>query len=171
MGESLVCDICGKLATVHLTQIINNQIQKVDLCEECAQQKGVTDPEGFSLADFMAKNIQSTVGPEGTQGPALVCPSCGCTPRDFKRNGRLGCPDCYEAFETLITPMLKSMHRGDHHTGKIPHEMLHRVGLRKAINRLKDQLAHAVEQEKYEDAARYRDELDQLKSQSEPPAR
>ena len=171
MGESLVCDICGKLATVHLTQIINNQIQKVDLCEECAQQKGVTDPEGFSLADFMAKNIEGPKEAEPVETPSMVCPSCGCSPKDFKRNGRLGCPDCYEAFEKLITPMLKNMHRGDHHTGKIPHEMLHRVSLRKAINRLQDQLDHAVEQEKYEDAARYRDELDQLKSQSEPPAR
>lgn len=169
MGESLVCDICGKLATVHLTQIINNQIQKVDLCEECAQQKGVTDPEGFSLADFMAKNVEATAGPDAIEGPALVCPSCNFTPRDFKRTGRLGCPDCYESFEALVEPMLNGMHRGSKHAGKIPHRLLRRVGLRKEINRLQDSLATAVEQEKYEEAARFRDELDQLKNQIEPP--
>ena len=57
MGESLHCDLCGKPATVHLTQIIKNQIQKVDLCEDCAQSKGVTDPEGFSLADLLSKSF------------------------------------------------------------------------------------------------------------------
>ncbi|MEM9227648.1 MAG: excinuclease ABC subunit B, partial [Verrucomicrobiota bacterium] len=143
MGESLVCDICGKLATVHLTQIINNKIQKVDLCEECAQQKGVTDPEGFSLSDFMAKNVESVVAPDAIDGTALICPSCGSTPRDFKRTGRLGCPSCYDAFDKLIEPLLKGMHRGSDHKGKIPHRLLHRVGLRKEINRLQNQLAHA----------------------------
>ena len=169
MGESLVCDICGKLATVHLTQIINNKIQKVDLCEECAQQKGVTDPEGFSLADFMAKNIESSLGEGAIEGPALVCSSCGCTPRDFKHSGRLGCPDCYESFDSLIKPMLKGMHRGGTHVGKIPHGLLKRVGLRREINRLQDSLARAVEQEQYEDAARFRDELEQLLGKPEGP--
>jgi protein arginine kinase activator len=46
---------CSKSATVHLTQIVNNKVHKVDLCEECAQAKGVTDPSGFSLADLLLK--------------------------------------------------------------------------------------------------------------------
>ena len=55
MAENLKCSICNKEATVHLTQIVNNKIHKVDLCESCAQKKGVTDPEGFSLADLLSK--------------------------------------------------------------------------------------------------------------------
>jgi len=39
-------------STVHLTQIVNNKIHKVDLCEECAQAKGVTDPERFFPGGF-----------------------------------------------------------------------------------------------------------------------
>ena len=54
MANSLKCDLCSKPATVHLTQIVNNKIHKVDLCEACAQAKGVTDPSGFSLADLNA---------------------------------------------------------------------------------------------------------------------
>ena len=35
------CDECGKnKSTVHLTEIVNNQITKLNLCESCAKQKG-----------------------------------------------------------------------------------------------------------------------------------
>ena len=39
MASNLKCDLCSKPATVHLTQIVNNQVHKVDLCEACAQAK------------------------------------------------------------------------------------------------------------------------------------
>ena len=55
MANPLKCDLCTKPATVHLTQIVNNKVHKVDLCEACAQAKGVTDPAGFSLADLLVK--------------------------------------------------------------------------------------------------------------------
>ena len=50
----MLCCICKeKEATVHLTQIAGDKMQKVDLCEECAKTKGVNDPTGFSLADLL----------------------------------------------------------------------------------------------------------------------
>ena len=55
MAENLNCIYCNKHATVHLTQIVNNKIIKVDLCESCAQAKGVTDSEGYSLTDLLSK--------------------------------------------------------------------------------------------------------------------
>ena len=55
MAESINCDICTKLATVHLTQIVNGKIHKIDLCETCAKEKGVTDPNG--LSDIQEVNI------------------------------------------------------------------------------------------------------------------
>ena len=37
------CCICKeKPATVHLTQIVGEKMQKLDLCEDCAKAKGVT---------------------------------------------------------------------------------------------------------------------------------
>ena len=66
MGESIQCQICDKLATVHLTQIIQNKIHKVHLCEECAQEKGVTDPDGLSFEDLFSKSgLVSEVKPTG----------------------------------------------------------------------------------------------------------
>ena len=57
MANKLKCSMCNEYATVHLTQIINNQIQKIDLCESCAQKKGVADTEGFSLAEMLSLSL------------------------------------------------------------------------------------------------------------------
>lgn len=167
MGESLICDLCGKHATVHLTQIINNQIQKVDLCEECAQQKGVTDPDGFSLADVLAKNLVEA----GDESPAvadLSCATCGCTPRDFKKRGRLGCPSCYRDLAPLIYPMLSGIHRDNVHRGKIPHQLIDRQAAQRELKRLNDELQKAINDERYEDAVVFRDQLEQLREADSP---
>ena len=50
----MLCCICKtKPSTVHLTQIVGDKMQKLDMCEECAKAKGVNDPGGFALADLM----------------------------------------------------------------------------------------------------------------------
>ena len=50
----MLCCVCKqKEATVHLTQIEGEKVHKVDLCEDCAKQKGVNDPTGFALADLL----------------------------------------------------------------------------------------------------------------------
>ena len=49
----MVCDICKKNeATVHLTQILDNKMLKIDLCEVCSKAKGLQEATGFSLADL-----------------------------------------------------------------------------------------------------------------------
>ena len=113
MANPLKCDFCSKPATVHLTKIVNNKVHKVDLCEECAQAKGVTDPSGFSLTDLL---LTSTLTPEAEAG-AGTCEQCGFTPADFKKQGRFGCPACYDAFKGLLEPLLDNMHKGVTHVG------------------------------------------------------
>ena len=51
----MLCSICHqKDATVHMTQIRGDKMQKADLCGECAKQNGVNDPAGISLADLLS---------------------------------------------------------------------------------------------------------------------
>ena len=102
MDPSVKCNLCGKPATVHLTQIVNNQIHKLDLCEDCAAAKGVTDPSGFSLADLLIKSS----GGESASSSQLVCEHCGFTQADFKKHGRFGCPQCYDRFRPILEPVL-----------------------------------------------------------------
>lgn len=162
MAENLKCSICDKEATVHLTQIVNNKIHKVDLCESCAQKKGVTDPEGFSLADLMSKAPLTPVSSEAQ----LVCPSCGQESADFRRTGRLGCSDCYEVFQSLVLPVLEDMHAGTSHKGKVP-TVLSRQSRKMQLKNLQDSLARAVAEEAYEDAAKFRDQIKEVKEAAE----
>lgn len=156
MGSSIQCQICGEPATVHLTQIVNNQIHKVDLCEKCAKEKGVTDPEGFSLGDILGKSLMPGPAP-ATEG--MRCENCGWTPEDFRENGVFGCPSCYEAFRSLINPALTNMHRGGRHAGKIPVRSRKRLLKSRKLSTLRHELETAVAEERYEDAARIRDEI------------
>jgi hypothetical protein len=51
------CDFCDKKATVFLTQLVEGQMKKVCLCDQCAKERGVTDPTGFSLADLLLGGV------------------------------------------------------------------------------------------------------------------
>lgn len=174
MASPLKCDLCGKPATVHLTQIVNGKMHKVDLCEACAQAKGVTDPGGFSLADLLLKaSLNPEAGEGGADGGSAgsTCPACGFTPADFKKHGRFGCPQCYRTFGGLVTPMLENMHKGTRHAGKVPARALERRSLLERVSELETGLAEAVKTERYEDAARLRDELAEARRQASAPAR
>jgi len=160
MPNSLKCDLCGKPATVHLTQIVNNQIHKLDLCEECAAAKGVTDPTGFSLADLLVKSAGGAVEESTSQ---LVCEHCGFTQVDFKKLGRLGCPACYERFKPILDPVLANMHKGVTHLGKVPARSIERRAVQERLERLQADLKEAIKTERYEDAARLRDEINATK--------
>lgn len=160
MASPLKCDLCSNPATVHLTQIVNHKVHKVDLCEACAQAKGVTDPSGFSLADLLLK---ASLNPEPTAPSGLRCEQCGFSPEDFKKTGRFGCPQCYETFVELVEPMLDNMHKGTAHVGKVPERALQRKTLHDRLNALESELKLAIQSERYEDAARFRDEIVQVR--------
>lgn len=165
MDSSVKCNLCGKPATVHLTQIVNNQIHKLDLCEDCAAAKGVTDPSGFSLADLLIKSSGSA-GEAAASSTQLVCEHCGFSQADFKKHGRFGCPACYERFRPILDPVLANMHKGMTHLGKVPARSLERKSLQDRLTSLEKQLQDAVKTERYEDAARLRDEIGNLKVSS-----
>ena len=93
----MICDICGKQqATVHLTEIIDDQMTELHLCEECAHQKSAQMEQQFGLSDLLAGLAEfekPQVKEKGTT--AIKCTSCGLSYADFKKLGRLGCGDCY----------------------------------------------------------------------------
>jgi protein arginine kinase activator len=162
------CDVCKQSqATVFLTQIVDGKMQKVNLCENCSREKGVTDPTGFALADLLmglgaAQDIE--------RGGLQKCPACGFSQSDFKKTGRLGCPQCYETYAEGLAPMLSGMHKGTVHTGKRPVRMAVMLERRARLKGAETELRRAVAQEDYETAARLRDEIRELESGfSSPP--
>lgn len=160
MGENLKCKFCKKDATVHLTQIINNKIQKIDLCEACAQKKGFSEAQGFSLSNMLMQLDTDTVDDNNDQ----CCDSCGYRTSDFRRTGRLGCSDCYTLFEPLLEPVLEDMHTGLKHVGKIPAHSLDRQCHSLKAENLRLALSRAIAKEAYEDAANLRDQIRELEN-------
>ena len=164
------CSICKeKPATVHLTQIVGDKMQKLDLCEECAKAKGVNDPAGFALADLMLGLGASQQIEEAAGGADVKCPRCGFTQADFKKSGRLGCSECYKTFSEGLSGLLKSMHKGTKHVGKAPEAL---KASRETADKLKTQqkkLAKAIESENFEEAASLRDEIKQISERSTTP--
>lgn len=149
---------------MHLTQIAGDKMQKLDLCEECAKHKGVTDPTGFSLADMLvglgaAKDIEQAAAAEGGE---LKCPHCGFTQADLKKAGRLGCPECYRTFADGLVGLLKTMHKGTRHVGKVPEALRQTQDVKDRVKQLQKKLAKAIEGENFEQAAQLRDELKQM---------
>ena len=138
-----------------------------DLCEACAQAKGVTDPSGFSLADLLLK---ASLNPEPTAPTGLRCEQCGFTPEEFKKTGRFGCPQCYDTFTQLLEPMLDNMHKGTIHTGKVPERALLRKQLHDRLHALETELQSAIQSERYEDAAKFRDEIVQVRQEAGIPS-
>lgn len=159
----MLCDICkANEATVHLTQIINGKMKKVDLCETCSKEKGVQDPAGFSLADLLV-GIGTTEEMEARDKEnAIKCPVCEFTLADFKKTGRLGCSSCYDTFDEGLVSVLKAMHKGCAHKGKVPRVLIAKIERAQKISDLKKNLSEAVREEKYELAAQLRDEIQKI---------
>jgi len=159
----MLCCICKeKNATVHLTQITREKMQKVDLCEECAKTKGVNDETGFSLADLLLGLGASQELEQSPGGTEAKCPQCGFTHADFKKSGRLGCSECYVTFSEGLGGLLKTMHKGTRHIGKVPESLRTRRDLAEQLTALQKKLNQAIETEDFEQAAQLRDQIKQL---------
>jgi protein arginine kinase activator len=163
----MLCDICKENeAKVHLTQIVEGKMQKVDLCESCAKDKGVSDPTGFSLADLLlGLGAAEELKTAGESGASVRCPACGFTQVDFKKTGRLGCPECYHVFQSGLQSLMKAMHKSEQHVGKVPRRAMRNQELGGKLKSLESQLKKAVEEEKYEEAAVLRDQIRSLESE------
>ncbi|MFH1784495.1 MAG: UvrB/UvrC motif-containing protein [bacterium] len=174
----MLCNMCHKKeAVVHFTEIIENQITKLHICEDCAKQKGLQFPFGkplFSMADLLA-GLTNFEAYSTEQQAKIKCPKCGVTYNDFKRNGKLGCCECYTCFHTELATLLKRIHGGVTHLGKLPVSRGNKTGTKKKasvetstsierqLRQLQSELQDAVKREEYERAAIIRDRIKGLK--------
>jgi len=163
----MTCDVCkANDASVFLTQIVDGKMQKVNLCDSCSKAKGVDDPTGFALADLLL-GLGAAQEIERGSGTAQRCAGCGFSQADFKKTGRLGCALCYETFSEGLNSLLKAMHKGTHHTGKVPARISRIIERESALKTLQRDLQKAVAEENYESAAQLRDQLRQLETSNE----
>jgi protein arginine kinase activator len=167
----MLCDNCkDRDSVVKLVQIVEGSPKELHLCEKCAAEKGVetlppTPPP--QLADLLQKlQHQSLLGGGGTGGPggasadAVRCTFCQASLADFRATGRLGCAQCYGAFEGSLRTLLRRVHGNARHTGRqyIPPQP---DALQRAVTlgELRDRLKRAIESEQFELAADIRDRI------------
>lgn len=155
----MLCEFCKtQEATVHLTQVIDGSIKKLHLCEACSKKQGFDLQGPISITDIL---LGMGGKREEASAPATErsCPRCHMRRTDFKKSGRFGCAECYATFADDLPPLLKAMHRSDHHIGKVPAAESVRIDAMNRLNRLQADLEKAIADEQYEAAARIRDEI------------
>ena len=160
------CSSCGdREGVVSLTQIVEGDVRTVSLCAKCAAEKGIET--GVGIADTPLGGFLAALGEAGGPDQALAaalgiaCPGCGATLRDFRETGRVGCTQCYTAFDAPLRELLRRLHGSTHHTGRRytggerPREPTREDNSRE----LREQLRHAIASEQFELAAELRDRL------------
>ena len=158
------CDQCHEReAVIHLTQIVNEQVTTLHLCERCAAEKGVESPGGVAktpLGSFLAAMGQDLPDSVPVTRNGETCSRCGASLQDFRESGRLGCPECYRSFEVPLRDLLRRLHGSTHHMGERYAERDgEAVEGKQNTAELREQLRLAVETENFELAAELRDRL------------
>jgi protein arginine kinase activator len=171
----MVCEECGRPATVHVTTIANGQRQDHHLCESCAREKGelefLPDPQKALeawIASLAGLAGHAQVRPGVAPAPTASCPSCGLTFQEFVQTSQLGCADCYRSMAEALAPVISHVQGTAPYSGKLPAKVEGTVRRDKDIRRLRETLARLVAQERYEEAARVRDELRALETEARP---
>ena len=163
----MLCELCKQTqATVHLTEIVNEQMTELHLCEACANKKGAQVESHFGLSDLLSGLADFSKTEEPEEVTTRTCPSCGMTYEDFRKVGRLGCADCYTTFKRNLGSLLKRIHGSPIHVGKSPIRLIKTAKVTKTeLADLKRKLEHAIENEEFEEAAKLRDQIRRLEQQ------
>jgi protein arginine kinase activator len=158
------CERCGKPGTVTVTDISNGKRTEHHLCDQCAQEAGYVTQSHVPINELLNPFLKAHAQMADTQ--STRCPECGMSWQEFKDTGLLGCYRDYALFEPQLSGVIeRAQNGGTHHTGKNPPakgpgRTSDAVKLRQAeLQRLRRELARAVEDESYEQAARLRDQI------------
>lgn len=181
MTEPKKCDVCKEnRATIHHTQIIKGNKTVAHLCETCCEEQDPITP------DLLAKVVGATqpliaTAKEGAskEGGATTkekaraaaeraatqptCPQCGVTLDEFKRTGRLGCPEDYQVFEKSLIPILERIHGSSEHVGRVPSTSDETASTEVQLRTLERELEQATVAEEYERAAELRDRIKEMR--------
>lgn len=161
----MLCQECRKeKATVFITKIINGKKTEFHLCEACARKKEELDfsfEPKFALHNLFGSLLEENNrnSRESIKAAKVQCPACALTFAQFGQIGRLGCSECFTAFDSHLQPLLRRIHGGARHTGKVPRRSQSVVRFRRELEQLKEELQELVRKEEFEEAAEIRDRI------------
>ena len=177
----MLCDNCGKReANVRYSENINGKTRELNLCEECSQKLGIGQmdfnmPMDFSnfFGDFIEEFTKPEWMPLLSNVKTLTCNNCGYTFDDIVNTAKLGCPNCYDVFESELDPIIKRIQGTSKHVGRIGKIIDNKIDKKynkteentpkkeekTKLEQLQEDLKNAIKEERYEDAAKIRDEI------------
>lgn len=174
----MLCQNCNQNeVTAKVREVVNGNEKELLLCEDCARKLGYLGAfspmfESF-FTGFPAFNLQSLFGlssgepfaPTARAVPAKRCEGCQSSLEDIMRSGRVGCAKCYDLFQTELEGAIRRMQPGLSHTGSRPALSPppdEKAPPEPSLSRLKARLEQAIREEKFEEAAKLRDEIRDL---------
>ncbi len=183
----MLCDRCQKRdAKILYTEIINGVKKEQHLCEECAtdytsfQMEKPLMNSDLTLGDLLSTLLDNYTASDkkksGEVTPSLTCGTCGTTYEEFIQKGRFGCSDCYRSFNEQLGKTLKSIQGAEVHTGKRPKGYVTTTSSDRAYKDIPESeklsllLQEAIEKEEFEEAARLRDLIKQMKKEEQTNA-
>ena len=159
------CDNCGdQHAEVTLTEIENDEMRTLHLCSACAALKGVSieGPSSAPIADLLAH--LGGVPDDVSSSDASECEYCGTHSNEFRKTGRLGCPQCYAQFPQQLRAVLRRVHGATQHIGKVYISSdVSKTEPELELASLRRRLERAVEVEDFELAANLRDKMNVIR--------
>jgi protein arginine kinase activator len=160
MGQKM-CEECGQNpANVHLTQITQDETAVSHLCEKCARDKGI------NVSISGVEPVETTAAEPATD---TECPRCHLKLSVFRKHGRLGCAQCYVAFEKEIDELLVQVHGSCEHKGKRYSCAPPQARETEIVARLRDELHQAIRTEEFELAASIRDKIHSIEIRNTSP--
>lgn len=156
----MLCESCNERpATFHVVEITDGDKHEVHLCEQCAKEKKIALPPSLSLNEILSSLMEAHAEKDVPELAGVACPNCGMSYADFRRGGRLGCPRDYAVFRAALIPFLERIHGATTHKGKAPRKAPADTVRAAELLRLRRELNSAVAAERYEEAARIRDNI------------
>ena len=192
----MLCDNCGKReANVNYVENINGRKKELNLCEECSKKLGISHMDfnmPIDFSSFFGEFMEDFATPEFMAMPlfneirTLKCNSCGSTFEDIAQTGMLGCGNCYEVFQERLDPIIRRIQGANQHVGRIGKVIDNKIGQKmekqetslekesgqekktknSRLQKLQEELKQAIKEEKYEEAAKLRDEIKKISSMS-----
>jgi protein arginine kinase activator len=171
-NNGMKCQECNIAeATIHVKEVRNEKVSDIHMCDKCAREKGyhsLVDKGKLSLTNQLVWMAEKLLPESGNHVGAVQCEDCGLKYSEFTKTGRLGCPDCYDAFAGKLKVILRRTHGAIRHGGKAPGKEGEQFERRRHIQQLYEDLERAIEREEYEKAAVVRDEIRKLEAMTEP---
>ena len=184
----MMCQNCGKReANFHYTQIINGEKKEIRLCNQCAKEMGIDDFEipmamDFSslFGDFFHQYEDMNLLSDFLNPKELSCDTCHMTYEELLNGGQFGCANCYNTFRDKISPILQNLHGNNKHVGRIGSVSKEKIQFEEKSKKEKEvsskesklekcqkELKQAIKEERYEDAAKLRDEIKKLEKKKD----